>query len=207
KTVVVVADRANYPLPPSMWDTLLRPRIPKVTLGPPQTINLDVGASFGISVTLFGEPYDDVTQNFIVLDPATATVLFEGDTARVGPGSYEARLTAAQTQTLVPGAYEIRVITVGADAAPPVIIKQSFLAFTVAGVLETLIKDTETALRTDLGTVTSRLDDVDTANTALASDVAGLSTLVTVVLVLAVVAIATSAITALVLIRRIPPST
>lgn len=204
KTVVLTADRAGYPLPANQWQSLLNVRIPEITLGPAPTVNLDVGAVFSIGVSLFGEPYDDVSLDFIVLDPAAGAVLFEGQAVRIGPGSYEARLTAAQTATLVPGAYELRVIGVGVDAAPPVIVRQSFLAFTVAGVLETLIKETEAALKTDIAAIAGRIDDFEQSQAAFSSDIAGLSGLLTVVLILAVIAIATSAVTVLVIVRRTP---
>ncbi len=204
KTVVLQADRAGYPLPTTQWQTLLQVRIPEITLGPAPTVNLDVGAVFSIGVSLFGEPYDDVSLDFIVLDPAAGAVLFVGQAVRIGPGSYEVRLTAAQTGQLVPGAYELRVIGVGVDAAPPVIVRQSFLAFTVAGVLETLIKETEAALKTDIAAIAGRIDDFEQSQAAFSSDIAGLSGLLTVVLILAVIAIATSAVTVLVIVRRTP---
>lgn len=203
-TTILKADRANYPLTPRAWDGLLQPRIPEVTLGAAPTINIDVGAVFSIDVNLFGQPYDDATLSFIVLDPVQGKLLFEGVPVRVGPGRFEARLTAEQTQTLKPGAYELRVIGVSADAAIPTIVRQSFLAFTVAGVLETLIKATEAALKTDIGTLRNQVNTIDASTTALASDIAAVSSLVLVVLVLAVLAIASSVVSILVMVRRLP---
>jgi len=204
KTTVLKADRGNYPLAPRSWDAMLRPKIPSVTLGPAPTINLDVGAVFSISVSLFGEPYDGATLSYIVLDPAQGVLLFQGTPDRIGPGEYEARLTSTQTQTLTPGAYELRVIGSSPDAAVPTIVKQSFLAFTVAGVLEDLIKATEQALKDDIGSLRNRVDTIDQSTSALANDVAGVSTLVTIVVALSVIAIVTSLVSMLILLRRMP---
>lgn len=207
KTTILKADRTGYPLAPRTWDALLRPRIPEVTLGPAPTINIDVpaGVEFSIQVRLFGEPFDDATLAFIVLDPGQGRVLFSGVPVRVNPGEYEARLTANQTSTMTPGAYELRVIGTSPDAAVPAIVKRSFLAFTVKGVLEELIKATEQALKDDIGNLRSRVDTIDQSTNTLTSDVAGVSTLVTVVLALSVIAIVSSVVSMLILLRRLPP--
>ncbi len=205
KTTILKADRANYPLAATIWDDILQVRIPEIALGAAPDITLGVAAAFPIAVTLFGVPYDQVTLNWIILDPATAEILLSGEAVRVGTGAFEARLSGVDTLLLQPGSYELRVIGVGADAAPPTIVRQSFLVFSVASVLETLIKATEAALKDDLGGLTGRINTVDETTSALAADIAGLSALITLVLVLAVVAIATSAIGVVVLIRRTPP--
>lgn len=204
KTTVLKADRANYPLAPRTWDAMLVPKIPTVTLGPSPTINLDVGAVFSISVSLFGEPYDGATLAFIVLDPAQGVILFQGIPVRVGSGSYEARLTASQTQNMTPGAYELRVVGTSPDAAVPAIVKESFLAYTVAGVLESLIKATEDALKTDIGNLQNRVDTIDQSTSALSSNLASVSNLVIIVLALSIIAIASSVVSLMILLRRLP---
>ena len=118
----------NYPFTADHWDRYLVPKIPVVTFGPAPSVLIGRAVTFNVGVTVLSTPYDDFTMTWLLVNPSTGTLVTQGSPTKVTPGVYTITLSAAQTAALAAGAYELRTITVGAEAAPPVFTTQSFIA-------------------------------------------------------------------------------
>ncbi len=118
----------NYPFPADHWDQFLVPKIPRVEFDAAPPVLIGAPATFTVNVAVSSTPYDDFNMTWLLVDPATSALLYQGVPTKVGPGLYTISLSPIQTATLAAGAYELRTITVGAEAAPPVFTTLSFLA-------------------------------------------------------------------------------
>ena len=125
----------NYPIPADAYDAYLVPRVPEITLGPTPLVIIGLNASFSLTSRLQGAAYDDIDSSFLVVSPSTGAVVIQGKAVRDVAGSYEIKLTGSQTALLDEGAYELRSITVGREAAIPVIVSQPFIAISDAGMI------------------------------------------------------------------------
>ena len=119
---------ANYPFTADHWDQFLVPKIPRVEFEASPPVLIGAPATFTVNVAVSSTPYDDFNMTWLLVNPATSALLFQGVPTRVGAGQYQITLSPIQTASLQAGAYELRTITVGAEAAPPVFATQSFLA-------------------------------------------------------------------------------
>ncbi|MFQ5918625.1 MAG: ABC transporter substrate-binding protein [Thermoplasmata archaeon] len=127
------AKRTGYPFDINKWDNLAEIRLPEVTIGTPPQVVQTFPAIFGFTTSLNQQSYDLIqTAAWLVTDPATRQVLFTGDAVRVGPGQWEAQLSADQTTALVEGTYTLQTIIVGEEAALPVVNTQSFTSLSLA---------------------------------------------------------------------------
>ena len=176
-----------YPIEANVYDAFLEPRIPSIAFAPAPTVLIGRPAQFSLTSRLLGGgAYDRVNMTYLLVNPSTGAILYQGTPSRVAEGSYLITLTGAQTDTLEPGAYDLRTITVGEEAAVPVI---STVAFIAIPDVETIVEE----LRAEITSVRNALEqdllEQQNLTKAAQDQVAGLQTLVLASLGLAVVAI------------------
>lgn len=189
---IYTAKRAGYPFEAGKWDFLTSVRIPEVAIGTPPEVIQTFPATFSFTTSLNQQPYDRIAQAaWIVSDPATRLPLFSGDAVRVGPGTWNAVLSADQTTALGEGSFELKTIVVGEEAASPVVTD---LAFTSLSLSSAIITDLTVVIDTALTEFQDALD-ANTAATNAAVDSANAATnLANTVLIVAIVAILIAAV-------------
>jgi len=142
-----------------------------------------------------------VTPSYIVVDPATNSVLASGTPVHTAAGTWRIDLNTAP---LAPGAYKLQTITVGAEAAVPIFTTVSFTAisqlayfqgqFALAiGEANNRIANLQNSLNTTNAQLTSAQSTINSLTGLLYASIA-------VALVAVVVAIVSSAMLA----RRLP---
>lgn len=177
-----------YPIEANVFDAFLDPRIPSISFAPAPTVLIGRPAQFSLSSRLVGGgAYDQISMTYLVVNPSTGAILFQGSPTRVAEGSYLITLAGAQTDTLAPGAYDLRTITVGEEAAVPVISTLSFIAIPD---VETIVDELRAEITSVRNALEADLLEQQNLTKAATDQVAGLQTLVWASLGLAVVAIA-----------------
>lgn len=199
-----MASDPNYPFPANRWDALLTPRVPQISFGAAPQVIPGLAASFTINSRLQGAPYDQLTLSYLVVDPSTGAVLYQGTPTRTAAGTYTVTLTDTQTGTLAPGAYDLRTVAVGDEAAVPVVSSLSFTAIPVLAYVQ-IILATEAATRAAddaalQGQLANQTAAINNANAAVAS----LQTTVLVAVALAIVALVVAVVVVVVGMRRMP---
>ncbi len=189
----------NYPIPADAYDRYLVPRVPEITLGPIPLVIIGLNASFSLTSRLQGVAYDEIDSSFLVLNPSTGAVLFQGKAARAAAGSYEIKLTGTQTSLLQAGAYELRTITVGNEAAIPVFVSQPFIAISDAGLILDQLRGEINRLQQSFN---SQLLEQQNLTKATQAQLAGLQTLMVASLALSAVTLSV-AVVALVISLRV----
>ncbi len=160
----------NYPLPANAFDKFLKPRVPTVEIADiPPIVYRGQHATITISAMLEGEPYDDVTIKYRIVD-AAGNVVASGDAARAGAGLFTIEVPADLSARLSPGTYRVIIVAVGKEAAVPITLFRSFavsispeeIERRIGGVEERLsesIRSLEEALGRAVGDAFSRLAD------------------------------------------------
>jgi peptide/nickel transport system substrate-binding protein len=181
------AKRTGYPLTDNTWDVFNTIRVPTVALGTPPDVVQTFPATFQFTTSLNQQPYNLIkTAAWLVLDPATKNILFNGDAVRTGPGAWEIVLTAEQTTALTEGTYELSTIVVGDEAALPVTTTQSFTSLNLAtAIIADLTLVLDAALEGFQTDIDAAVDAADAANSAAAAA----TSLANTVLILAIVAV------------------
>ncbi len=190
------AKRTGYPLEQDAFDFLGTIRVPTVTLAGAPDVIQTFPATFSLTTTLDGTPYDLIeTAVWLLSNPATRKVLFAGDMVRSGAGAWDIELTAEQTTALVEGSYELKTIIIGEEAALPVVNTQSFTSLSLSSAILSEVTQTITVLfadiQSDIDTITATADAATAAAeaaTSLANTVLILAVVGVVVAVVAIVA-------------------
>ncbi len=198
----------EYLWPPEYWDDLTVVATPTVSFAPtPLVVFAGTAANFDYTVTVGGDPTDDLALNIYMLrNVDTGAFITKDVPTRLATGSYRVELTASQTSELLFGTFEVISVVTHNKAAVPAITPVSFLvrsptADWFEAVLDArakLIEDELDELSTNLGTAQG---DVSSLTDAMA----GLTALLTAVAVLAVVAIAVAVVGVILVLRRTPP--
>jgi hypothetical protein len=204
-----VMDRfTSYVYDQDKWDAMLVPKVPAVTLG---TISVAGGgaevvpglaATIPITTTLFGSPYDQVTINYLVTNPATGAVVFSGNPTKTGTGTWQISLSQNDTSTLAPGAYKVQAIGVGAEAAVAATDTKTFLAIPQTVWVERELEKAKAALATDITKAQDQAAAADARAAAAQAQSASLSTLATISAAVAVIAIVVSALAVVMSMRK-----
>ncbi len=198
-----VMDRfANYPFADDKWDAALVPKVPVVQLGAIPEVVPGLPVTIPLSATLFGSPYDNVDLSYLITNPATGAVLFQGSPARLATGSYQIALNADETAAILPGTYNVQVIGVGREAAIPVVDTKSFLAIPTLAYFELQLGLTKADLQTQINQANAAAASANAAALAAADQARSLSNLLTIAVAVAVVAIAISVVSVVMALRR-----
>ena len=72
----------NYPLDAARYDSFLTPRVPQISFGAAPQVVPGLAATFTINSRLAGAPYDNLAINYLIVNPSTGAVLFQGQLAR-----------------------------------------------------------------------------------------------------------------------------
>jgi peptide/nickel transport system substrate-binding protein len=195
---------ADYVFPADHWDSLIVPKIPSVAIDVPSQVVPGLQATINATTTVGGTPYDDLSISYLVINPATGGVLFEGTPAHSAAGTWQIVLSGDQTGQLVPGAYTVETVTVGHEAAVPVLTTKSFVVIPALAYFQAL-------LGVQIGLVNNQIDqlqtDLDSANAQLSnanSQINGLTGLLYASVAIAVVSLVVAALSVLMLMRRTP---
>ena len=189
----------NYPIEASAYDAFLTPRVPQITFAPAPTVLIGRPANFPVSSKLQGGgAYDKIGMTWLVVNPATGAVLYQGTPTKTAAGEYTVGLTGTQTASLAPGAYDLRTITVGEEAAIPVIVSESFIAIPD---VETIVAQLRGEIDSLTATFNTQLLEQQNLTKAAQSQVNSLQTLVIASMALAIIAIVVAAV---VVVRAMP---
>src|SRR5207247_3112352 len=144
----------NYPFDASKYDAFLVPRVPQVSFSPAPTVLIGAPAQFVVHTSLQGGgAYDQFSMTWLIIDPANPqNPLFRGTPTKITDGEYAITLTGTQTGGLTPAAYELKTITVGDEAAIPVIVSQSFIAFPDVQNIQQILQAQIDSLKAQLNT-------------------------------------------------------
>ena len=189
----------DYPLPADKWDYLLVPKVATVSIGTIPEVVPGFDVTIPVTTTLGGQPYDQLSLDYLIVNPATGTVLFSGKPTRTAAGSWKVVLNASQTAQLVPGAYDAQLIGVGADAAVPISAKKTFIAIPQLTVFERLIRSAEATLGGQINTVQNNQDTANKNTLAALDRVTGL---LFATIAIAVLAVVVSGVSIALLLRR-----
>ena len=203
------AKRTGYPIEQDAWDFLGTIRVPRVAFRTPPEVIQTFPATFQFTTTLDGAPYDRIqTATWNLSDPSTGRILFSGDAARSGPGTWDIELTALQTTALFEGTYELETVVVGEETPLPVV---ATLSFTSLSLSTAILRDVTQVIEGALTGFQETIDENTAATQAVmdAADarMADVVNLVSLVLVLAIAAVVIAVLAIgvlLVLWRRLP---
>ena len=176
---VVLANNPNYPFPADHWASLVTPKIPSVSIGAISsqcgpTVAPGFATTVNISTSVSGSPYDKVDMNWLIVNPASGAALLAGVPTAAGTGTWQIVLNETQTGQLIPGAYNLRTITVGREAVVPVISTKSFVVIPAVICFRSLLDTKIGEVNADIGKLQT---DLTTANNNLASANAQISSL------------------------------
>lgn len=194
----------NYPFEADAYDSLITPKVPTISFGTAPQVIPGLPTTFTINSRLAGAAYDEVVIDYLLVDPSTGGVIDQGSPSRTGAGTYQVNLNGTLTGRLEPGAYELRAVAVGLEAAIPVIASQAFIAIPELAHFQTLLAQLEASFNADLTELQNDLADQQEATTSALNAVAALQTLTLVAVILAVVAIAVAVVVVAVAMRRRP---
>ena len=194
----------DYPFLADHFDSLIVPKVPATALSGPSQILNGLPASFNLTTTLQGAPYDAVSSSYIVLNPATHAVILSGTPTRTAAGQWEIALNGAQTAALAPGAFTLQTITVGAEAAVPSFSTVSFTAISQIAYIEGIVRIQLETANNRIKDLSSSLNTTSAQLTTAQSTINSLSTLLYVSIGVAVVAVVVAALSVVVLLRRMP---
>lgn len=195
----------QYPFPADYYDYLRVPRIPSIQFSSlPSVVFSGTPGLFDFSSTVAGAPYDNITTVWYLKDLSNGTILTTGTSTRLGSGAYRVELSAALTEQLLFGNFQLLLVVASEDASVPTIVKPTFLVLPSVDYFEGLVSATESALQADIDALEQQqgsLRDSLDANTAATQSVASQVTILT---ALAVVAVIISVVTLLRALRRPP---
>src|SRR3989442_8543653 len=128
----VLSNFTSYPLAPNHWDSLLSPAVPSLAIAPIANVGIGWKAQVDISTSLGGQPYNNATVWYRIVQPNTTVVLLSRQANRTGPGSWVADLNASFTGNLNPGSYDFEAAAVGREASEAVFANRTFLVVTAS---------------------------------------------------------------------------
>jgi hypothetical protein len=194
----------DYPFLADHFESLIVPKVPTTSLAGPSQILTGLPASFNLTTTFQGAPYDQVSSSYIVLNPATHAVLLSGSPTRTAAGKWAIDLNGAQTAALSPGAFTIETITVGAEAAVPSFSTASFTAISQLAYFQGQFALALGEANNRISNLQNSLNTTNAQLTTAQSTISSLSTLLYVSIGVAVLAVVVALVSIVVLMRRVP---
>ena len=200
---VTVTRFANYVYPADYWAGLITPKVPSVSIQAPSQVVPGLPANFNATTTVGGTAYDDLaSMTWLLINPATQGVLAEGNPTHAGAGTWSIALSGNQTGQLVPGAYTLETITVGAQAAIPVITTKSFVVIPALAYFQALLGVQIGLVNTQINSLQSSLNNANAQITSQQNTINGLQGLLYASVAIAVVAVVIAALSVIMLMRR-----
>lgn len=207
RQTIMKAFRDGYPFEEDYWDDLTVIKVPQVSFAAtPSVVFAGTPANFDFSVSVGPTPTDEFAGSFFLRDLATGEFIDEGVPTRLGAGSYRIGLSAARTDELLLGNFEIISLVVGDFASPPVITRTSFLVLPSTDWFQSLLDARATALQSQLDDLSDDLAKAQSDLSAVSDAAASLTALLTAVTILAVVSIAVAVVSVVLVLRRGRPS-
>jgi peptide/nickel transport system substrate-binding protein len=178
---VLLTNNPSYPFPADRWASLVTPKIPSVSIG---AVSSDCGpyivpgfpTTINITTSVSGSPYANIDMNWLVVNPASGAALLAGTPTASGTGNWQVVLNETLTGQLVPGAYNLRTVTVGREAVVPVISTKSFVVIPSVVCFQAILARQISEVNAD---VTKLQNDLNTANNNLASAQSTINSLTT----------------------------
>lgn len=204
--VLVFNNTANYPFTADHWANLIVPKVPATTVTGPSQILLGLPASFNMTSSVQGAPYDSITTSYLVINPATNSVVLSGPMTKVGTGQWQAVLNGAQTASLGPGAYTLETVTVGTEAAVPSFSTVSFTAISQLAYFQGQFSLALGDANSRIANLQNSLNSTNAQLTSAQNTINSLSGLLYVSIAVAVVAVVVAALSVVLLFRRMPKS-
>jgi len=183
-TTTIKAFRDGYPFKADHWDWLVTPKVPDITVTPPEEVVPGVEATIMVTATLNGEPYNNTEIIFILLD-AEGNAILRKNGELTGPGEFTITLTQEETGALTPGVYTIQVISIGKEAALAKVVTASLTVVPEIVYIERIIRDVETRL-------TSLIESISESLTTTSEEVSTVRSSMNIVIALVGVATAVS---------------
>ena len=140
----------GYPFPADTWDTMLNPKIPEISFAPAPSVVIGNPATFDLTSRVANAAYDRVNITWLLVNPSRNEVLAQGYPTRVSAGNYRITLGATVTGSLGAGAYDLRTVTVGEEAAVPVFATSTFVAIPEVEIEIAQLRATVETLQRDL---------------------------------------------------------
>ena len=190
---IVLSNFAGYPYLADHWSSFVVPEIPSASMTGPSQVIGGLPATFNLTTTFEGAPYDKVTASYLVLNPSTSTVVLSGDATHTGLGTWAIQLNGAQTTSLGRGAYSIEAITVGEAAAVPVFTVSSFTAIPQLDIVLLQVGLATGRLNNSIAQLSGLLNSTTAQLTSAQNTINSLSTLLYVAIALAVVSLIVAA--------------
>ena len=194
----------DYPFLADHFASLIVPKVPATALAGPSQILTGLPATFNLTTTLQGAPYDAVSSSYLVLNPATHSVALSGTPTRTAAGKWEIALNGAQTAALSPGAFTIQTITVGAEAAVPSFSTASFTAISQLAYFQGQFALALGEANNRISNLQNSLNSTNAQLTSAQSTINSLTGLLYASIAVALVAVVVAVVSTAVLARRLP---
>jgi len=152
----------RYPFKADKWDAMLTVGVPTVTVtAVPVTVVPGLPATFNLTVTVAGAPYDKAQMKYLTVDPR-GEVVATGTSESLGNGRFSVDLKAEDTAEMAVGTYKMIVITVGEEAALPVTKEITFTVIPELAYFQTQVAAISVELGGRIGTLEGSIDALDT---------------------------------------------
>ena len=112
-----VTNDPNYPFPATRWDDLLQTPVPSLSISPIADVVIGDPAQVHLTTDVAGQPYDNATVLYRIIEPAHETVLQTGQAVRSGPGAWDVDLLPAFTANLSEGTYRFEAAATSTEAS------------------------------------------------------------------------------------------
>lgn len=199
---VTVTRFTGYPFTADKWSALSLVKVPAVSIDVPSQIVPGLPANINATTTVAGAPYDSLDMTYLVINPATQGVLFQGKPTHAAAGVWTIGLTGNQTGQFVPGAYTIETVTVGNEAAVPVITTKSFVVIPALAYFQALLGVQIGLANNRIDQLQSSLDSANSQLTTATNNINGLTGLLYAAIAVAVVSLVVAALSIVTLMRR-----
>jgi len=151
----------DHPLRASFWAQFSSPTVPDIRVSGPTEIERRNVAAFTVTSTYGGLAYGKVDVSAMLLSAAGKPISFPTATAS-GAGRFTISFTGNQTASLAPGAYTLRVIAVGQEAAIPVVKDAPFAVIAELSYFDREIKRIDADLNSKYTTQTGQIQQINT---------------------------------------------
>src|SRR5437773_2624108 len=112
-----VTNDPNYPFPATRWDDLLQTPVPSLLISPIADVVIGDPVQVHLTTDVAGQPYDNATVLYRVIEPAHETVLQTGQAVQSGPGAWDVDLLPAFTANLSEGTYRFEAAATSTEAS------------------------------------------------------------------------------------------
>jgi len=192
----------NYPFKADVWDSMLAVKVPSVSVaGVPSFVVPGLSATFNFTVTALGAPYSDADMKYMILDPS-GNLILSGVAANLGNGSFSIELSGNETAKLSVGPNKIIAITVGHEAAMPVMTDLPFVVIPPLTYFQTQLQGISTELSGRISTLESSLDQVQSDLQSLTNTLNSVQSMINLSVGLSVVSLIIAIVAIAMLLRR-----